>query len=354
MEIFAGSILCILGGLGVGTFLLPLKVSRTWQWENSWTIGILLMWLVFPIVILFLISDDPLVVYREAGWRPVIILFVCGLIQGTAAFLFTYGTTILGLALGYALMIGCTLIFGLLVPLFGAHLDRVFKIDGLTLLGGLAILLIGIGFSGRAGLQRERELASLEKTDLTQRKKVNLAVIIALIIWVGFANCFYYFIHEWGAKVEEIARAYKVSKAFAPQFNNLPFMIGMLVMNLFLGVPKMVKQGTLRNYWSGSGLVREYLLCLGIALPWFVGQGVFYAMGKTQLGPLGVSIGAALFMGTMIVISNVVGVGMGEWKGVSAKTTRTLYWGLIFLVIAMVVIAIGNALQAQISAPESL
>ncbi len=345
MQIIVDSILCALGGLGVGTFLLPLKFSRKWKWENSWMVGALVMYCILPVLVLRLVCPEPLAVYREAGPRAIIILFACGLIQGTGALVFTYGTTILGLALGYALMIGCISVVGLLVPMFAAHADRIGHMDGITLLLGLLILLVGISYSGKAGLLRERETV----TDQGQtRKQVGLGIIIGVVLWSGIANSFYYFIHEWGDRVEQIAISHNVSQAFAPQFNNLPFFLGMLCINAALTFPKMMKEDTLKNYWTSEGKAREYFLAALIGLLWFLGQGVAFPVGKTGLGPLGISVGAALFMGMMIFISNILGVRTGEWKGVSGKTMKILYTGLTLLVIAMIVIAVGNGLQQGI------
>jgi len=107
----------------------------------------------------------------------------------------------------------------------------------------------------------------------------------------------------------------------------------------------MVRDKTLKNYWSASGLRREYLLGASIGLLWYVGQGVGYTIGQAVLGPLGVAVGAALFMGTMMVVSNVLGVRTGEWKGVPGVIMRKLYIALVLLVVAMAVIAVGNYLQ---------
>jgi L-rhamnose-H+ transport protein len=342
MDYIFGAILCAIGGLGVGTFLLPLKFSRNWKWENSWIVGACFMYCLLPIIVLMLVSSDPWAIYREVGSKSIIILFVCGLIQGTGALVFTYGTTILGLSLGYALMIGCISVFGLLIPLFGKHLDRVFEIDGLTLLAGLAVLLIGIAFSGKAGIMRDRELAKDQS-----HKKAGVGLIIAVILWSGIANSFYYFIHEFGDKVRDTAISHNVHSAFAGQFNNLPFFIGMLVINVAITFPKMMRDNTLKNYWAAPHLGFEYFLAMFIGLLWFLGQGVAYAVGLTRLGHLGVSVGAALFMGTMILISNVVGVRTGEWKGVSAPARNMLTRGLVLLVLAMVIMSVGNGLQQK-------
>ena len=84
------------------------------------------------------------------------MIYFFGIIQGTGSYVFTYGTTLLGLALGYALMIGAISLVSLLVPLFGAHLDRLVKLDGIALMAGSVILLAGIALAGRAGILRQR------------------------------------------------------------------------------------------------------------------------------------------------------------------------------------------------------
>ena len=162
MAFIFGSLFCMLGGIGVGSFLLPLKFSKNWRWENSWLVGTFFMYVLLPIAALFILIPSFSEIYAQTPWKDLGMIYLFGLIQGTGALVFTYGTTVMGLALGYALMIGCISLFSLLVPLFGAHLDRVTKLDGVTLLIGCFILIIGIGLSGLAGLERESVLGKNE------------------------------------------------------------------------------------------------------------------------------------------------------------------------------------------------
>lgn len=70
-----------------------------------------------------------------------------------------------------------------------------------------------------------------------------------------------------------------------------------------------------------------------------------YTAGQAILGPLGVAVGAALFMGAIVIVSSALGMATGEWKAVPPTTMRKLYFALFFLVTAMSVISIGNYLQ---------
>jgi L-rhamnose-H+ transport protein len=344
VSIIIGSLLCMFGGLGVGSFLLPLKFSRAWRWENSWLVGAFFMYVLLPAATLFLVIPRFDEIYGQTPLKDLGMIYVFGLIQGTGSLIFTYGTTVMGLALGYALMIGCISLFGLLVPLFGAHLDRVTKLDGMTLLIGCAILVLGIGLSGWAGLQREAIKG--EPGAATGQKKLNIPLMVVVVLWSGFANAMFYFTFEFQQSMKTLALSQYNVPLYAWGFlNTLPFFLGMFTINLILTTTKMARDKSLKNYWSGSGLGREYLLGASIGILWYVGQGVGYTMGQAVLGPLGVAVGAALFMGTMMIVSNVLGVRTGEWKGVPGATMRKLYIALVLLVVAMSVIAVGNYLQ---------
>lgn len=354
MEVIVGSLLCAVAGVGVGTFLLPLKLSKSWKWENSWLIGAFFMYVCFPVLALAALIPSAKEIYSKTPWGDLLGIYAFGLIQGTGALVFTYGTTILGIALGYALMIGTIAAIGLLVPLFLGHPDRIAKLDGITLLVGCAILLCGIAFSGKAGMLREREKSSgQEKAGQAASKKLHPALLTIIILYQGLANALYYFTFEFQKGMKDMAtKQYQVPEYLWGFLNIVPFFLGMFTINLILTLIKMAKDGSLKNYWSAPGLGREYLLAISIGLLWYLGQGVSYAAGNTLLGPLGVSVGAALFMGMMMVVSNVAGVRTGEWQGVSSGTMRLLYAGLGILVAAMMVISIGNYFQ-QTSAPAS-
>ena len=344
MSIIIGSLVCMFGGLGVGSFLLPLKFSKSWRWENSWLLGALFMYVLLPAATLLLVIPRFSEIYGQTPLRDLGMIYLFGLIQGTGSLIFTYGTTVMGLALGYALMIGCIALFGLLVPLFGAHLDRVTKLDGITLLIGCTILVVGIGLSGWAGLQREA--VKRESGTATGQKKLNIPLMAIIVLWSGIANAMFYFTFEFQQSMKALALTQYNVPLYAWGFlNTLPFFLGMFTINLILTTAKMVRDGTLKNYWAASGLGREYLLGASIGLMWYIGQGVGYTVGQAVLGPLGVAVGAALFMGTIMIVSNVLGVRTGEWVGVPRATMKKLYVALVLLVVAMSVIAVGNYLQ---------
>ncbi len=348
MHIILGSILCALAGVGVGSFLLPLKFSKTWKWENSWLVGAFFMYALLPLLGLWILVPDFAKIYSATPAKDIWMIYVFGLIQGTGAYVFTYGTTLLGLSLGYALMISCIALFGLLVPLFGAHLDRVAKLDGIALLIGAALLMVGFAFAGRAGLAREAEKGA-SGAEGAPSKKINLLLVSIIVLYSGIANAMYYFSFEFQKSMKAVAvEKFGVAEHYWGFLNVLPLFLGMFSVNLVLTLAKTIKDGSLKNYWNAAGLAREYLLGMSIGVTWYLGQGVAYPIGQAILGPLGVAVGAALFMGMIMVISNIAGIRTGEWQGVSPRTMRMLRAALVILVIAMTVIALGNYLQQRV------
>ncbi|MBI2843825.1 MAG: hypothetical protein HYX78_10535 [Armatimonadetes bacterium] len=348
MTIIIGSVLCIFAGVGIGTFMLPLKYSRSWKWENTWSVGSTFGYVLMPFVALLIFVPEFNKIYSQTPSKDIWMIYVFGLIQGSGAFVMINLCTIIGVALGYALCISCIALFSLLIPLFVAHADRVTKLDGITLLIGAALLVAGLLIAGRAGLAREARTAAEQEKD-GRKKRISIPVAAVAILWSGLANSMYYFTFEFQKSMKVTAIDKFGVEPYAWGFLNMfPFLVGMFTVNMSLMVIKMVKEGTLRNFWAAPGLGKEYLLGVSMSLMWYLGQGVAYPAAQAILGPLGVAVGAALLMGTIMVASNVAGIRTGEWKGSSPQIMRTLYTAITVLVLATTVVAVGNYLQQYV------
>jgi hypothetical protein len=336
MEQVLGIFLCMLGGIGVGVFLLPLKFSKSWKWENSWLVGASFMYLVLPLIEAKIFVPGFLNIFRAANPRDIGMIYVFGLVQGTGALAFTYGTTLMGLSLGYSLMISLIATTGVLVPLVIGHPEQIRTTGGVTLMIGVATLILGVCFSGRAGRLREQAAGS-------QAKMRNFGVAILITLYSGVANSFFYFSFEFQKGLKAIAtQQFGVKEALWPVVNVVPLFAGMFTINLIYCLFKMAKDRSFKNYWEGNRLGLEYFLAISIGLFWFIGQGVCYTVGFTMLGSLGVPVGAAIFMGAMIVISTLLGLKTGEWAHASPKILRLMYVGIVLEVLAVFIVCLGN------------
>jgi L-rhamnose-H+ transport protein len=207
------------------------------------------------------------------------------------------------------------------------------------------LLVIGFALAGRAGLEREAQAPAHEKQG---ERKLGIPLLAIGILWSGFANSMYYFTFEFQKSMEVTATQRFGVASFAWGFLNMfPFFVGLFTVNIVLMGTKMVQERTVSNFWRAPGLGREYLLGISMSLLWYSGQGVAYPMAQAILGPLGVAVGAALLMGTIMVASNVAGIRTGEWKGSSARTMHILYAAIAILVVATTVAAVGNYLATR-------
>jgi L-rhamnose-H+ transport protein len=121
--------LTLLSGIGVvtlagilnGSFAAPMKLMPGWRWENSWLIFALSGLMVFPWVISFATVPNLASVYAGASPSTLIKVVLFGLLWGVGATLFGLGISRVGMALGFALILGITASFGSLLPLAILH-----------------------------------------------------------------------------------------------------------------------------------------------------------------------------------------------------------------------------------------
>ncbi len=67
-------------------------------------------------------------------------------------------------------------------------------------------------------------------------------------------------------------------------------------------------------------------------------------MADTKIGAYAFA-GWTVLMSSSIFFSSLLGVGLGEWKGVSSRTRALLVAGLMILVASLVIIGYGNYLK---------
>ena len=67
-----------------------------------------------------------------------------------------------------------------------------------------------------------------------------------------------------------------------------------------------------------------------------------YGFGASSLGPLGASIGWAIFLCFTILAANVSGFATGEWKGAHPGAIRLMVTGSGLLIVAAVVVGYAS------------
>ena len=77
------------------------------------------------------------------------------------------------------------------------------------------------------------------------------------------------------------------------------------------------------------------------ALLWMGGIAL-YSSGTTYLGMLGVSIGYAVFMITMVLSGQLAGILTGEWKLMTPPTYRAFIGGIGLLLVAVLMMGVSR------------
>ena len=122
-DVGLGIFLTFMAGLFAGNCMLPAKFVRHWQWENTWLVFNLVSLVVLPWLFAVLFIGNVCAIYADLASPQLAVPFVFGTGWGIAQILFGLSIARLGLALGYAIIIGFSAVLGTLVPLLFKNRD---------------------------------------------------------------------------------------------------------------------------------------------------------------------------------------------------------------------------------------
>jgi L-rhamnose-H+ transport protein len=109
--------LVLVAGFFQGTFVLPMTLTKKWEWEHTWATFSLLGMFVFNWILTLIFIPDIFSVYNSVSSNDIIILILFGAGWGIGAILFGLGMDKLGMALGYPIIMGLIASLGALIPL---------------------------------------------------------------------------------------------------------------------------------------------------------------------------------------------------------------------------------------------
>ncbi|HVK97376.1 MAG TPA: L-rhamnose/proton symporter RhaT, partial [Flavisolibacter sp.] len=193
----------------------------------------------------------------------------------------------------------------------------------------------------KAGMRKEKELPDEQKKSSIKEFSLVKGLIVATIS--GILSAFFNFGIEAGKPLAEIA----VSSGFNPLFqNNVTFVVilwGGLTTNFIWCMILNARNKSFKDYTDHNApLLRNYLFCALAGTLWFL-QFFFYGMGESKLGN-----GASswiLHMASIILVSNMWGIALKEWKGVSSKTKWTVTIGILTIIASVVLVGYGNSIM---------
>lgn len=343
MNTLIGLIIIAIGSFGQSSSYVPINKVKEWSWENFWLAQGIFAWLVFPVLgaLLGVPEGSSLFELWGAGGASKAIIY--GVLWGVGGLTFGLSMRYLGIALGQSISLGTCAAFGTLFPAILAGED-LFSGTGLMLLIGVCITLAGITIIGYAGSLRSKNMTEEERKAAVKDFALTKGLLVALLAGVMSA-CFALGL-EAGTPIKEAAIMDGVKSLYA----GLPviFLVtfGGFMTNAAYCIQQNIKNKTGKEYFSvkSNVLVNNLLFCALAGVLWY-SQFFGLEMGKSFLAdsPILLAFSWSILMSLNVTFSNVWGILLKEWKGVSGSTVAVLVIGLAVLISSIIVVAMAQA-----------
>ncbi len=340
-----------IGGLAAASFYLPYRRVRGWSWETFWITGGVFSWLLAPIVAALILVPATFSILSAAPRDALFHAWLLGALWGVGGLTFGLSMRYLGIALGYAVALGFCAAFGTLVPpLWDGKLAALAATPaGRWTLVGVGVSLLGIVFSGAAGLGKEKDITDEQKRETVAEFSLVKGLVIAGLC--GLLSACMSFAFRAGSPVIATAVAQGTPTLWAALPLLVVILLGGLATNLAWCLFLNAKRGTFAEYTGKAAdgtrapVAANLVFCALGGVAWYL-QFFFYSMGESRMGAELKFSSWTLHMATIIIFSTVWGIWLHEWRGVSARTRGLIAAGLIVLVVSTIIVGYGNYLGA--------
>ena len=329
-----GALFVVLGGIIHGSFALPMKrMEGAWKWENIWLVYSIVTAIVFPCALAFAMIPGLGDVYAAASGATLAIVALFGFGWGLGSTLFGLAISRVGIALTFAIVLGITSSIGSLLPLILNDPAQLFTTRGAILLTGLALVVSGIICCAAAGSMRDKKL----KGAAAAATGAGFGTGLIICILSGLLSPMLNFSFVYGKPLQDAAAAAGASAAVASFAIWAPALAGGFLANAGYAIYLLGKNKSWSIYASGAP-AWFWLGAVMMGIMWYGGLSL-YGFGGSIMGSLGPVIGWPVFMSTVVIVGNIIGVLSGEWKGASSKARGMSWLGVAILVVAIVVIS---------------
>lgn len=330
-----GISLVLVAAILQGVFLLPMSRARGWAWEHVWLAFSLFGMLLCNWLLTLLVLPSPLAIFAAVPRREILILAGFGLAWGVGAVLFGMAMDMLGLTLGYPLIMGLNASVGTFVPLLWFNGASALQGKRLFIFAGTMVAIVGISACSVAGARRQ---SSAQQTASETHSRFVPGLMMAVAS--GILSCLPNIGLVYGTATIHAARSLGASPAFAGDavwlifftfggFVNLAYCLWLIIRRNRLGV--FVARDRIGNWY----------LALAMGAMW-ISSFYLYGIGATRLGRSGGTIGWPILVSVSIAVGVLCGLGKGEWDGAPARARNLLWGGLALIVLAVLMIPFGN------------
>ena len=334
-DLTAGVSLAVLSGLMNGTFTLPMRFLGRWSWENVWAIFIFVSCVAMPVIITVATVSGMRQAFIAAPGHAIVVALVTGFVWGFGAIMFGQGVSATGISLANTLVLAISASLGSFLPLLLLAPERLVQPQGKAIVAGTIIGIVGIACCGYAGFLRERSQRDQEgqiRGEMVGRRRP-FRVGLLLCTGSGLLSAVFNIGYSSAQRLVEAAEQFGNS-SFAG--SNLVWLLmltsGAVANLLFCGY--LLKRNRSWTKYRREKAVRLYVLAVLMGLLW--GGSIFvYGSAAPRLGKLGPAIGWPLSLIVGLLIANLWGVLMGEWKLTGVADRLWMVTGLAVLLVAI-------------------
>ena len=328
MYILIGLLIIAVGAFCQSSSYVPINKIKSWSWESYWLVQGVFAWLVFPLLgaLLAVPSGESLIGMYAAHPKESLLTILFGALWGVGGLTFGLSMRYLGVALGQSLALGtCAGLGAILGPVFTGHASDLTS----SVIIGVVVTLVGIAIIGVAGAMKSAALPEEEKKKAVKDFNFGKGILVALL--AGFMSACFAIGLSFGEPL-----AWEGTRDI---FKSLPATLlvtfGGFLTNASYCLFQNGKNKTWGDYAKGKLWVNNLLFCILAGLLWY-SQFFGLSLGKGFLteSPVLITFSWCILMALNVTFSNVWGIILKEWKGVSGKTVAVLVAGIVVLIIS--------------------
>lgn len=336
-----GILMGLMAGLVNGVFLLPMRYTRKWAWENTWLFFSIFSTAVAPWIAAWLAVPHLADVFRSVGFSAFLPGLVAGLVWGVAQVMYGLSCGMVGIAIGSAVISCTSIISGILGPMIVYAPSKLLSSASLVLLIATILIMAGVYNYAKAGLRKELETAG---TDAKQIVGGSFRFGLTMCLICGVLGTAFVYGGKSSTALVDAAKAHGASPLLAFYVAYLVTFNAGAVPGILYSLYKLKQNHTGVNFLRSGALAWNLGMAAAMALLWYSGL-LFYGMASEQLGKIGASVAFALFASGTILFANLFGWLAGEWKGASRETIGGFVKGMVFIVVAICIVAFGISMQ---------
>jgi L-rhamnose-H+ transport protein len=342
-PILAGIVFALLSGLLNGTFTLPMRFLGRWNWENVWSLFVVISCVIFPALIVAGTTPHAWIILMHSPVHALLVATMAGFAWGFGAIMFGQSVSAIGISLANTFVLAISSSLGSVLPLLCLAPEKMFQRQGIVMLAGVAIAMAGIVLCGIAGRVREKAAesnAQIDRGDLVGLPRP-LGFAVLLAVGSGVLSAVFNIGFTLAQPIADHARAEGLSQ----------FASTNLIWWVMLGAGSIANLGfCIYLLWKNQSFTKFNqknclpLYLLTILMGVLYGGSIFvYGLAAPRLGTLGAAIGWPLSLVSGLLVANFVGLKLGEWRHAPSRSRGWLYSGIGALLIAVVVLSRANS-----------